>query len=117
MLSKKTQSHFPIFLQATQVCCFIRDTKVLPKPPYQNIEINLIDPNYEITNRAVETNFTKQELHVYPLSSPSAKAALMVLYHLIPLTFKTFWTPDIKISEPGSAAWTAENKLLLFSLK
>lgn len=44
-----------------QICCSIRDIKILPKPTDQNTEINLIGINYEITNRAVETNLIKQE--------------------------------------------------------
>lgn len=103
----------PMSTPKKKVSCFI---KVLPRTTDQNFEINLTDTNYEITNRAVETNLIKEKSSYHLLFSPSSKNSSYSVAPTHSLIFKTFWTPDIKISEPGSVVWTAEIKLVEFSL-
>lgn len=77
----------PMSTPKKQVSCFI---KVLPQTTDQNFEINLIDTNYEITNRVVETNLIKEKSSYHLLFSPSSKNSSYSVAPTHSLIFKTF---------------------------
>lgn len=82
-----------------QVYGFIRD-KLLPQSTDQNFEINLIGTNYEITNRAVETNLIYEKNHMFIFYFLLVqRIALTLFHHLIPLFPKLSEHLTLKIQD------------------